>query len=51
MLDLSTHTFIHEWMSKDGQSSSKLDISIEGLKCKVEEIFKKVEQKEKDGKY
>lgn len=34
-------------MSKDGQSSSKLDISIGGLKYKVEEIFKKVERKRK----
>lgn len=34
-------------MSKDGQSSSKLDISIRGLTYKVEEIFKKVERKRK----
>lgn len=51
MFDLSTHILIHEWMSKDDQSSSKLYISIEGPKYKVEEIFKKVEQKKKDGKY
>lgn len=51
MLYLSTHTLTYEWISEDGQSSWKLDISIEGLKYKAEEISPKVEQKERDGKY